>query len=602
MTTAQLQQAWSQAVALYQRKQYAAALSLCEQLAATQPAPQIRLLLAHCYRKTGQQQRAMRVYQQLLKTAPDNPDVLCGQAGIYLDKGDIARARQCYTRALRANPKHYDAHFNFARLLSDHDDAGQAADYYGRAAKLTQHPLAAELAQAQCWLQCGQHRQAVDRLQALQQQQPDNYTVSVTLASAYKQCSDFASAQAILTKLHTANADDHRVNQLLADVAFEAGDYATAEHHYTLLLAQNPLNSKAVQGLAQTRWMLCDSRWQTVYKDALTKAPDDRAILSAYALHLIKAELLDDAYQLLGHRPDAVTSHPPLAAMLGLLERERGDIAASCQRLQKAVKLHPGVNELQKELAITLMCNQQTAEAGKIIKGLMRKEPWNKGWIAHQSALDKLEQHTTAYAGLHNYREFVYANPITTPDGFADNHAFNTALAADLNQLHQRLHAPPVEQSLRTGTQTFGNLFDQPIANVQALKQAISDQVARYIRQLPRLPGHPLCGIKTDQFDYSGSWSVRLAGSGYHRNHYHHEGWISACYYVTLPDALAHKGQGWIKFGQPEISHQLPFEPDFVLKPQAGHVVLFPSYMWHGTVPFESDGHRLTVAFDIVPA
>jgi hypothetical protein len=29
--------------------------------------------------------------------------------------------------------------------------------------------------------------------------------------------------------------------------------------------------------------------------------------------------------------------------------------------------------------------------------------------------------------------------------------------------------------------------------------------------------------------------------------------------------------------------------------------VLFPSYVWHGTVPFAGDQPRLTVAFDAVP-
>jgi len=29
--------------------------------------------------------------------------------------------------------------------------------------------------------------------------------------------------------------------------------------------------------------------------------------------------------------------------------------------------------------------------------------------------------------------------------------------------------------------------------------------------------------------------------------------------------------------------------------------VLFPSYFWHGTLPFHSDQPRLTVAFDVVP-
>ena len=37
------------------------------------------------------------------------------------------------------------------------------------------------------------------------------------------------------------------------------------------------------------------------------------------------------------------------------------------------------------------------------------------------------------------------------------------------------------------------------------------------------------------------------------------------------------------------------------VRPQPGMLVLFPSYFWHGTVPFKSDQPRLTVAFDAVP-
>jgi len=37
------------------------------------------------------------------------------------------------------------------------------------------------------------------------------------------------------------------------------------------------------------------------------------------------------------------------------------------------------------------------------------------------------------------------------------------------------------------------------------------------------------------------------------------------------------------------------------VKPKPGMLVLFPSYFWHGTVPFEDGGRRLTAAFDVVP-
>ena len=37
------------------------------------------------------------------------------------------------------------------------------------------------------------------------------------------------------------------------------------------------------------------------------------------------------------------------------------------------------------------------------------------------------------------------------------------------------------------------------------------------------------------------------------------------------------------------------------VQPQVGRLVLFPSFMSHGTVPFTAPHPRLTVAFDVMP-
>jgi hypothetical protein len=37
------------------------------------------------------------------------------------------------------------------------------------------------------------------------------------------------------------------------------------------------------------------------------------------------------------------------------------------------------------------------------------------------------------------------------------------------------------------------------------------------------------------------------------------------------------------------------------VQPRPGRLVLFPSYMWHGTNPIVGDEIRLSVAFDAVP-
>jgi hypothetical protein len=56
---------------------------------------------------------------------------------------------------------------------------------------------------------------------------------------------------------------------------------------------------------------------------------------------------------------------------------------------------------------------------------------------------------------------------------------------------------------------------------------------------------------------------------------------------------------GWLKFGEPDIDLGLP--QHHAVQPRPGRLVLFPSYFWHGTVPFEDTAPRLTVAFDVRP-
>jgi hypothetical protein len=60
--------------------------------------------------------------------------------------------------------------------------------------------------------------------------------------------------------------------------------------------------------------------------------------------------------------------------------------------------------------------------------------------------------------------------------------------------------------------------------------------------------------------------------------------------------------EGWIQFGEPGAPTRPALGPEHRLEPQAGHLVLFPSYMWHGALPFSGTETRLTFAFDAVPA
>ncbi len=173
--------------------------------------------------------------------------------------------------------------------------------------------------------------------------------------------------------------------------------------------------------------------------------------------------------------------------------------------------------------------------------------------------------------------------------------------AERLRALHLTTHQP-LEQSVRGGTQTDGELFSRIEPEIRALRRVVVGAVERHIAQLPPQDvRHPLLAYnRPGLVRFAGSWSVRLSGQGYHSNHIHPQGWLSSALYIALPEAApgASPHAGWLELGGPQKQLGLELPPTRLVEPKPGRLVLFPSTMWHGTIPFAA-GERLTVAFDV---
>lgn len=175
-------------------------------------------------------------------------------------------------------------------------------------------------------------------------------------------------------------------------------------------------------------------------------------------------------------------------------------------------------------------------------------------------------------------------------------------LADHLRSLHIAREAP-LDQSVRGGTQTDGNLLLRDEPEIRALRALLLETVANHVAQLPtHSEGHPTLPLRRDCQRLSGSWSVRLKDAGFHTDHVHSQGWLSSALYISLPDSLSKPDDdsccaGWLSLG--ECRELVPeLEPTRLIEPRPGRLVLFPSTMWHGTRAFPA-GERLTVAFDI---
>ena len=138
---------------------------------------------------------------------------------------------------------------------------------------------------------------------------------------------------------------------------------------------------------------------------------------------------------------------------------------------------------------------------------------------------------------------------------------------------------------------------------IRALRAAIVDAVERHIAQLPPPePGHPSSADRdAAPIRFSGSWSVRLTGGGFHANHVHPAGWISSAFYVALArgrDGRATPGR--LADARRAAGRARPRSaavPRRSSRSRAGWSSSLPPC---GTAPGPfAEGERLTVAFDV---
>lgn len=108
---------------------------------------------------------------------------------------------------------------------------------------------------------------------------------------------------------------------------------------------------------------------------------------------------------------------------------------------------------------------------------------------------------------------------------------------------------------------------------------------------------HPLTHAVPRDFSIS-AWGLISRGEGYNVRHQHPVGWATGVYYPAGLDAGIAGGSlcigGWEDPAPPGW-------PEARIRPEAGLLVLIPSYYVHWTEPLGVPGLRLSVAYDAIP-
>ncbi|MEE9433579.1 MAG: putative 2OG-Fe(II) oxygenase [Sphingorhabdus sp.] len=174
------------------------------------------------------------------------------------------------------------------------------------------------------------------------------------------------------------------------------------------------------------------------------------------------------------------------------------------------------------------------------------------------------------------------------------------AIAAHLRSCHAA-NARPLGQSVRGGTQTRGNLFLRGDPAMTELTERCSAALSDYWNGWAGGDAdHPAQRRGGDPPGIVTSWSILVKPPGYHVSHIHDSGIVSSACHIDLDYQSEDTGrEGYLELGRPPSDLHLDCKPLVVVAPKPGHLVLFPSFVYHGTRPISS-GERLTVAFDAI--
>jgi tetratricopeptide (TPR) repeat protein len=372
-----------------------------------------------------------------------------------------------------------------------------------------------------------------------------------------------------------------------------AGQATLAVSEQEAVLDQAPQWLEGHRQMAQLRSLMGDAAAVgDSLERAIAKYPDDPTLwLALCDLHLRReafGELLDTIGRAVAAgRPPAAFDFYRAVAAGELDEREAGQFLSD-----RAVAANPALAVWRVR---HLLRRGEVAQALPLIDRELRSERSQAMWpyaaAAWRLCGDPRSQWLEDRPGL-----------ISVVD-LNDELAPLAPIAAILRSLHER-SGQYLDQSVRGGSQTDGPLLSRIEPDIRRLRRAIVRAVEDYAAQLPPPdPGHPTLAHRRDRrIRFSGSWSVRLRGGGHHSNHVHPQGWISSALYVALPERRDEDpaDAGWLVLGEPQAELGVDLAPHTAIEPKVGRLVLFPSWMWHGTRSF-AEGERLTVAFDVAP-
>jgi tetratricopeptide (TPR) repeat protein len=298
----------------------------------------------------------------------------------------------------------------------------------------------------------------------------------------------------------------------------------------------------------------------------------------------------------LEHSPGAVEA----MVSLGALYRETGAFERAIGWLEKAVTAGPSEVRAHCVLGTTLLAAGEAEKGRHSLEKAFALNPYDRTTMAYLYVAFCHTGDMAAATGLIDPQNLIRSYQRDESDDAPES--LNSRLAEHIRN-HPTLEYQRSGNTTRGGSQT-GNLLEENPGPVGELHAWIDERVRLYLGEIPRSDAHPYLAWSPSQWDID-IWAIIIQPGGYQQPHIHPDGWASGVYYAAVPQSVmsgADDDGGCLELGRPPT----PFcdsgqYPTRMLRPRPGRLHIFPSFLWHKTLPYESNEERIAVAFDVRP-
>lgn len=336
------------------------------------------------------------------------------------------------------------------------------------------------------------------------------------------------------------------------------------------------------------------------WRAILRKWPGQAEARNGQAMSLAAAGRHAEALQILADLCHEHPDNPGLWMNRGMVEKSLGQLDTAVTSFEQAIQRSPRYRDPYYSLCDVLLNLDRADEAVQACDRCMDQVGRDFHALAFKTHALRDAGRDEECRRLLDHDHYVHAHEFTAPYGFDSITQFNQACARFVSA-HPTLRANVMSTEHGKHTGELLMPFNGPM---EPLRETINKAAAVYLKRLPDDHLHPMHRWQPAEWKIT-SWGVVMFNKGHERAHIHPRGWLSGVFYLDLPDLLddpARAPEGWLEFGRPTSELHVKREPELRhYQPRYGSMYLFPSYFYHGTVPFRSEQRRVCVAFDIEP-